>query len=92
MCENSAQRGNVRTFPPSLEAKLGEAIKWYDERVELERQIAASSGHVNGCAERNQEDRDALDRTGGALLMEIMEEMEDAWGFAAVLKPRGKSS
>lgn len=77
---NSPDEGNMRSFPPSLEAALVEGARWYRERVGLEKTIAASAG-ITGSAQRNQEDRDESDRTGGSILMEIMEEMEDAWGF-----------
>ncbi len=82
MCEtDTIHGGNVRSFPPSLERALVQAAQWYEERVELEQQIARSAAHVNGCGGRNQEDRDESDRSGGALLLEIMEEMKEAWGF-----------
>lgn len=76
--------GTVRSFPPSLESKLAEAVQWHDERIALESQILASRG--NGAAQRNQEDLDASDRTGGALLLEIMEEMDEVWGFGRNLR------
>lgn len=74
-------KGDVRSFPPSLTGKLAEAARWYTGRAELERQIAFSAGSVNGSAQRNQDDRDESDREGASLLLEIVEEMEDAWGF-----------
>lgn len=85
MCEGTVPEGNMRVFPPSLEAQLAEAVRWYDERALLERQIAAS-GHLTGSAQRNQEDRDESDRAGGTLLLGIMEEMIDAWGVGDALR------
>lgn len=73
--------GDVRSFPPSLTEKLVEAARWYHRRATLERQIASSWHSANGSAQRNQDDRDASDREGACLLLEIVEEMEDAWGF-----------
>jgi hypothetical protein len=67
-------------IPRSVEEKLLAAKKWYDRRVQLERAIRAHNGV--GSAQRNQEDRDEFDREAGALLMEIVEEIEDTVGWA----------
>jgi len=61
--------------------KLTEAKNWYDERGALEEAIGA----YGGIAERNQEDRDALDRYGASLLAEIIEMVDQEWGFATPL-------
>lgn len=82
MCsEDFAHNGPVRSFPASLERKLVDAVRWYRERADLERNIAATAGRLNSSAERNQRDRDESDREGGTLLLELVEEMTDAWGI-----------
>lgn len=74
--------GGVPThaIPPVLEEKLIEAKEWYDRRVELERTIRATGG----IAERNQEDRDEIDREAAPLLEEIVEAIESTWGYGQV--------
>ncbi len=68
----------ARHFPPALERRLVEAKKWYDERLELEQAISRHGGN----AQRNQEDRDEIDRRAAAVLADIVELCERTWGFA----------
>lgn len=56
-------------IPAEFVAKMREAKQWYDDRTDLE---AAIERH-RGIAERNQEDRDASDRVGAAILDELVE-------------------
>lgn len=67
-------------IPPDLEAKLIDAKDWYDRRVALEQAIQASPG----IAERNQEDRDGIDREAAPILEEIVEIIENTWGYGRV--------
>lgn len=75
MCEDMGD-GNARAFPPALETKLVEVKAWYDEHAELERLC-----RLGGSAQRNQDDLDASDRVGACLLREIIEMVDEAWGF-----------
>lgn len=68
----------THTVPAALERKLVEAKEWRDRRVELEETIA----RVGGIAERNQADRDDLDREGARLLEEVVEIIDETWGCA----------
>jgi hypothetical protein len=61
----------------ALEEKLVEAKGWYDRRAAL----IAGIRLCGGIAERNQEDRDAIDREAASILEEIVEEIEQTWGF-----------
>lgn len=65
-------------LPPELEKKLVEAKAWYDRRVELEETIQ----RCGGIAERNQEDRDGIDREAASILEEIVEAVQQTWGYA----------
>lgn len=65
-------------IPKELADKLVEAKKWYNERRELEETIA----RVGGIAERNQADRDDSDSHGALILAEVVETIEETWGFA----------
>lgn len=67
----------THTIPPDLEAKLIEAKVWYDRRVRLDGAIRT----YGGIAERNQEDRDENDREAAPLLAEIVEIIEQTWGY-----------
>lgn len=68
----------THSVPKALVEKLVEAKDWYDRREALEEAILASPGY----AERNQEDRDALDREAAPLLAEIIQIINETWGFA----------
>lgn len=68
-------------LPPELQAKLIEAKRWHEEREALETAIGA----YGGIAERNQEDRDTSDRTGAAILADVVEIMDREWGFVESL-------
>lgn len=74
----------THAIPPKLEAKLVEAEEWYDRRQDLEDTIR----RVGGIAQRNQEDRDELDREGARLLEEIVEIIDETWGFASPREER----
>lgn len=71
--------GNVRSFPKVLEDKLVEAKKWCDERSAMEAAIRNSSGP--GSAQRNQDDWDESDRAGALMLDDIVELIDEAWGW-----------
>lgn len=64
-------------LPKAVEDKLVEAKNWYDRRVELERTIQLRGGN----AQRNQEDRDEIDREAAGVLESIVEAIDATWGF-----------
>lgn len=64
-------------IPKELEGKLTEAKQWYDCREDLEATIRSTGGF----AERNQEDRDASDREAAGVLAEIIEVIDETWGW-----------
>jgi hypothetical protein len=63
---------------PELTRLLVLAKDWYDRRVQLEETIRVFGGN----AQRNQEDRDDIDREAAGHLGDIVEEIERVWGFA----------
>lgn len=65
-------------IPRKLEEALLVAKDWYDRRVELERSIQGAGG----IAQRNQEDRDEIDREAAVYLEEIVEAVVNTWDFA----------
>lgn len=65
-------------IPRALEDALVKAKDWYDRRVELERSIQVAAG----VAQRDQQDRDEIDREAAEYLEEIIEAVVDTWGFA----------
>jgi hypothetical protein len=69
-----------------LEQKLVEAKEWYDRRARLEFVIRT----YGGSAQRNQEDRDESDREGASLLTEIVEIVDETWGFEKPLREAGE--
>jgi hypothetical protein len=71
----------THAIPPDRVAKLVEAKEWYDRRLALEETIRK----WGGSAQRNQEDRDAIDREAATILEEIVEVIEETWGFARPL-------
>jgi hypothetical protein len=68
----------THALPSKLVAKLVEAKDWYDRREQLDRAIRT----YGGIAERNQEDRDENSREAAPLLEEIVEIIDETWGFA----------
>lgn len=68
----------THALPQELERKLIEAKGWYDQRGALEATIRQHGG----IAERNQTDRDDLDREAAGLLEAIVEIIDETWGFA----------
>lgn len=65
-------------IPKPVEVALVKAREWHDDRVALERAIAKHGG----IAQRNQDDLDSSDRSGAALLIDIVEAVNSTWGFA----------
>lgn len=67
----------THAIPPRLEKALIEGKRWYDRRVELDNVIRT----YGGIAERNQADREVLDREAASILEEIVEAVEESWGW-----------
>jgi hypothetical protein len=61
-----------------LEAALVQAKNWYDEREQLEEVIRRRGGS----AQRNGDDRDAIERAAAPILVEIVEAVQATWGYA----------
>lgn len=68
----------THAIPPNLERWLIEGKKWIDRRAALKATIMVSTGS----AQRNQEDMDEIDREAASILEEIVEAVEESWGFA----------
>ncbi len=66
-------------LPAEFQAALVAAKKWYDERVGLELTVQEHGGST----ERNAEDRRSVDLQAAAILEELVEIADEAWGFAA---------
>lgn len=67
----------THAIPSRLEKALIEGKRWYDRRVQLEQTIQT----FGGIAERNQADRDAIDREAASILEDVVEAIEETWGF-----------
>lgn len=67
----------THSIPPQLEKALIEGKRWYDRREQLEQTIRT----FGGIAQRNQEDRDAIDREAASILADVVEAIEETWGF-----------
>lgn len=70
----------THAIPPQLEKALIEGKRWYDRREQLEQTIRT----FGGIAQRNQEDRDAIDREAASILADVVEAIEETWGFGPV--------
>lgn len=67
----------THALPKELKAKLLEAKDWYDRWEELEEAIRRS----RGIAQRNEDDRDAFRGEGALILLDIVEIIDETWGF-----------
>lgn len=71
------EREGTNGIPRKLEVELVEAKKWYVEREQLEEAIREHGGS----AQRNQEDRDISDHAAARILENIVEAIDETWGF-----------
>lgn len=69
----------AHSIPPRLEKALIEGKRWYDRREQLEQTIQT----FGGIAERNQADREVLDLEAASILADVVEAIEETWGFGS---------